>query len=285
MGKNKPAPAKAGTDPLNDLVRQIDEDRWLATRFAPREARARLISLYALIYEIARTAEVVSEPALGAIRLQWWREAIDEVFEGQTPRPHPAIQGLAEMAALLRPESAQLTAMIDARASDFEIQPFAGWTELEAYVDSTAGSVMVLAALIAAPDHGLTPQYRDLMRQAGRVWGYAGLVRALPFWTQKRRTFFPEKLTSHVGLSQADLFSGRTSHGVSAAARAVLDRASHAQREVRRLVHNAPKDLFAAYGYVALVPLYLQAMDRAKAPPGQLARRAKLVFASATGQI
>lgn len=284
MGKEKPTPARAGSSPLSDLVRQVDEDRWMATRFASPAARERLNALYAVIYEIARTGEVVNEPALGAIRLQWWREALDEVLAGQTPRPHPALLAFAEMAGEIQPARQHLHALIDARAYDFETQPFAGWPELEAYVDATAGSVMALAAAAVAANHAASPHARELMQQAGRVWGYSGLVRAYPFWTQKRRTFFPEKLTSHIGLTQADIFSGRTSHGVSAATRAVLDRANHAQREVRRLAHNAPKELFPVYGYVALVPLYLQAMDRGQKPPGPMARRAKLVYASASGQ-
>ena len=62
-----------------DTVRRIakggDPDRSLAVLFAPRESRASLFALYALNVELARIAEQVSEPDLGAIRLQWWREA------------------------------------------------------------------------------------------------------------------------------------------------------------------------------------------------------------------
>jgi 15-cis-phytoene synthase len=72
---------------LDRLVRRVDEDRWLALRFAPEEVRARLIALYAVNYEIARTAEIVSEPALGDIRLEWWRSALEQMAEGSAP-PH-----------------------------------------------------------------------------------------------------------------------------------------------------------------------------------------------------
>ena len=65
----------------SQLVRRTDEDRWLASRFAPADVRADLIALYALNYEVARTVEVVSQPTLGDIRLAWWREAIAEIYE------------------------------------------------------------------------------------------------------------------------------------------------------------------------------------------------------------
>jgi phytoene synthase len=285
MGKDTPGPGQNPNAAMGAQVQTVDEDRWLAARFAAPEARPRLDTIYSLVFEIARTAEAVSEPALGAIRLQWWRDGIQEVMAGEAVRPHPALQALSEIIDLMRPSAPLFADLIDAREHDLNVQPFRTWPDLEAYVDATAGGVMAIAAGAAAPDLVITAQLRDLLRQAGRVWGYTGLVRALPAWTERRRTFFPEKLMAHVNLSQTELFSGRTSHASSAAARSVLDRATHAQREVRRLMHGAPKDLFPAYGYVALVALYLQAMDRGAPPPGPMSKRLKLVMASATGQV
>ena len=46
-------------------------------------------------HEIAKTAEVVSEPAIGQIRLQWWREALEGVEAGR-PRAHEVAIPLAE---------------------------------------------------------------------------------------------------------------------------------------------------------------------------------------------
>ena len=64
---------------LDALVRRVDEDRWLAARFAPRLVRERLTALYALNHEIARAAEGASNPTLGEMRLLWWRDAIAEI--------------------------------------------------------------------------------------------------------------------------------------------------------------------------------------------------------------
>ena len=64
-------------DTVRRIARSGDPDRSLAALFAPREARADLFALIALNVELARIAEIVTEPGLGIIRLQWWREAID----------------------------------------------------------------------------------------------------------------------------------------------------------------------------------------------------------------
>ncbi len=58
------------------ILREGDPDRYLATLFAPSSARDDLFALYALNVELARIGERVTEPDLGKIKLQWWREAL-----------------------------------------------------------------------------------------------------------------------------------------------------------------------------------------------------------------
>ena len=50
------------------------------------------------------------------------------------------------------------------------------------------------------------------VRQAGRAWGYAGLLRALPAWTARGRTYFPHNLMAHNGLSPNTVFSDFSGH-------------------------------------------------------------------------
>ena len=57
-------------------VRKYDKDRFLTALFAPADRREALFALYAFNLEIAKTREVVTEPVLGQIRLQWWYDAI-----------------------------------------------------------------------------------------------------------------------------------------------------------------------------------------------------------------
>ena len=57
-------------------VRRDDPDRWLATLFLPEAARAPVHALLAFNGEIAKIRDLVSEPMLGEIRYQWWRDAM-----------------------------------------------------------------------------------------------------------------------------------------------------------------------------------------------------------------
>lgn len=240
---------------LSATVRHADEDRWLASRFAPAKARERLIALYAVNFEIARSAETVSTPALGDIRQAWWREALDEIHAGRAPRAHPALEAYArahtDAPFLLQP----WRTLLDARGADLELAPFDTFDALTRYIDATAGSLMHLA--VAAIDASAPAQTLAFIQPAARAWGYAGLLRAAPVWQAKGRSLGVE----HDALKQA----GYAAH-----------------QQARSLAREQPAHLFPAFGYVALAPRYLR--DPVRLPP-LIERQFRLIGASATGAL
>ncbi len=246
-------------DELDQLVRRVDEDRWLASRFAPEQVRARLIALYALNYEIARTAESVSEPGLGAIRLEWWREGLEEVADGATPRQQPALSELGRK--IKDPLHAKLLqALIGARHKDFEPQPFASWDDLDAYVDDTAGVLLEVCIEQCGAPRGAPEAF---VTAAGRAWGYTGLLRAAEHWKGRGRSTLPTGATREEMLKRA--------------------RGYHA--EARRLASGLPSEVFPAIGYLALTPGYLRRMVAGRIDYPLLLRQARTVAASATGAL
>src|SRR5690606_14509547 len=80
------------------IVRSHDRDHWLISLLVPAEARPHLYALYAFNQEIARIREAVSEPMMGMIRLQWWRETVESAAAG-TPREHPVAEALTPLLA------------------------------------------------------------------------------------------------------------------------------------------------------------------------------------------
>jgi phytoene synthase len=157
---------------LDGLVRRVDPDRWLASRFvADPGRRAALIALYGLNHELARAPEAASQPLIAEMRLTWWREAVEEIFEGRPVRAHPVAQALAAAVRDAALPREPLEALAEARLRDVE-----GWPlrpeEVEPYVDATAGRLMALA--VRALDPAADPH---AIRGAARAWGLAGLSR------------------------------------------------------------------------------------------------------------
>ncbi|MFZ5670635.1 MAG: squalene/phytoene synthase family protein [Pseudomonadota bacterium] len=147
---------------LDALIRRVDPDRWLSSRFvADAAARADLVALYALDHELRRVAQAVRDPLMGEIRLTWWREALEDLAGGRPPRAHPVLRAIAT--GQLPP--GDLATLAEARLGDLD--DLSG-EALVRHVDAAEGLVMTLAArrLAASADA------RDL-GQAARAWGLA----------------------------------------------------------------------------------------------------------------
>lgn len=67
---------------LRQELRSLDGDLYLCHLFAPDEKRGALLTLYHLYADIARIPASVSDSMVGAIRLQWWRDLLDAVANG-----------------------------------------------------------------------------------------------------------------------------------------------------------------------------------------------------------
>jgi len=77
-------------------LRRTDENRWLATRYAPAQARERLVAIYLLHQELARALQA-KEAMLGKIRIQWWRETLAQIGGSAPLRRHDLTEELARV--------------------------------------------------------------------------------------------------------------------------------------------------------------------------------------------
>jgi len=230
-------------------ARAADHGRWLCGLFAPETARRDLWTLLAFNAEIARTREVVREPMLGQIRLQWWREAIAEAYDGQV-RAHQVMAPLADAIARHRPPRARFEALLDGRLRDLQDEPFESLAALEAYAATTSGELSLLMLDLLGVDDAAA---RDAAAAIGTAWALVGLVRATPHLAAHRRLMLPGDLMG--GINPESLFTGRPDGRLVDVLRAVIDRASTLLVEARRHRRKVP-----AAALPALVPARL--LDR-----------------------
>ena len=153
-----------------DRVARFDPDRAAIIAFQPAAARPGLHALHAFNLEVAHLGETASEPALGAIRLQWWRDALDEATSGRERR-HAVLQPLT--AAIRRHDlpAACFRRLLDAREMDLEAAPP---TDLPAYARETGGTLTALAGQIVSG----RPGSEDI----GTAWALIGWLRAAAFF-------------------------------------------------------------------------------------------------------
>jgi 15-cis-phytoene synthase len=139
------------SDDLDDLIRRVDPDRWLSSRFiGDAGRRADVIAIYAYDHELARAPKVASNPILGEIRLTWWREALDEIYEGRPVRHHPTAQALGEAVKRRNLPRAPLEAMIDGRYRELDATTMSAQETLD-WARETAGRAAEAAARVLDP--------------------------------------------------------------------------------------------------------------------------------------
>jgi phytoene/squalene synthetase len=164
-----------------ELVRKYDRDRFLLGMTAPARHREALWALFAFNHEIAKTREVVSEPTLGLIRLQWWRDAIEKLYGG-TVLQHEVLAALTPAIQAHDLPRAWFDELIDARERDVENRPLDSFAELEQYADETSTPLNKLVLKVLEQD----ASEKDI-RAVSTAFALAGLLRAAPY----RDNFLP----------------------------------------------------------------------------------------------
>lgn len=152
------------------LVKKSDEDRWLAAQYASLENRRLLLALYAFQSELRRIPSAVSEPPLGEIRLQWWREAFQEIRDGKPPRAHPVVEEIAHARLDEDRFNSAIERAIDAAARSLYGEGFADLQDLLTWLEQADGSIDEMAV-------GLQGGDGVLARHAARAGAAFALAR------------------------------------------------------------------------------------------------------------
>jgi len=251
-----------------DQVRRQDRDRYLTALFAPAERREDLLALYAFNLEVAKTAEVVSEAMVGRIRLQWWREAVAEIYaiDGGRPRAHAVVAPLAQAVERHGLPRAPLDRLIDAREVDLDGEPPADLAALEAYAEGTAASLIALAlGVLASPaDRGPAA---EAAQHLGLAWALTGLARAVPFHARRKRSYLPVDLVREAGLDRTELFELRSSPALTQVVEQIAVHADGHLQAVLRLRKNWPRGARSLRLFAPLAADHLRRLRRAGFDP------------------
>jgi len=214
-----------------DRLTDVDPDRVRAARLADPDIRDQLFALYAFHMELAKVPELVSEPMMGKIRYQWWRDCLDEIYGDRLVRSHEVTTPLAEMVAQTRISRFLLDRIIDGRERDLDPRPFSSLENAVDYADATSGALAVAAVAICGGEGG---------EVAGRAWGLTGLARSYRYYS--------DAMLQDIDFSD------------------IIEAADAAYSQARKTKLG---DALPALAYVATVPGFLKRMNKSDYDPSQ----------------
>ena len=209
---------------LTHDVHHGDPDRfWCLIPSAPA-SRPPVVALLALNQELGRVAEQVTQPMAGFIRLQWWREAIEEAAAGR-PRRHPVAEALPTILGQ-GVSAVMLEELVDAREREVDDTPFQTLGDLVGHARATAGRLQEAVAQATGGDPARAGQI-------GTAYGLIGIIRSTGHLATCSRSFLPVELLQKHGVRRDDALAGKMSDGLREAVREVMDAATGAMAGLR----------------------------------------------------
>lgn len=149
-----------------EIVHKADPDRFAAVMASPVAMRDVLFPLHAFAVEVARAPWVTQEPMIAEMRLQWWRDALEEIASGATVRAHEVVTPLA---SVISAETAKmLDGFVELRRWDIYKDPFEDKAHFHDYLTQTGSNF-----------------YRAMAQALGqddRAAGEFGLAAAIANW-------------------------------------------------------------------------------------------------------
>ncbi len=138
-------------------------DRDLVRLHWPTELRPAFDALFSIDDALAEILQTSSQPALGAIRLAWWREALQRI-DHHPPPPEPRLQAAATQLLPRGITGGMLAGLVDGWATLLDEEP-----DIERVAVRGETLFKMGAGLLGAAD--------DLVTVAGRLYGYESVFR------------------------------------------------------------------------------------------------------------
>lgn len=192
MAENSPPGAE-----LAGFVRAHDPDRFLCALLAPAAQRGAIFALTAFNHELARAREAATNPIAAQIRLQWWRDAVEDAAAGKPARRHEVAEPLAEAIRAGALDPAALLAMAEAREAECLEDGLATETDFVGWLRGTAGGWSAAAGLAL----GANVEGAEVLRALGAAYGLAGVLRSVAAHAAQGRCLLPHDRLTAAGLS------------------------------------------------------------------------------------
>jgi phytoene synthase len=256
--------AMPGLSPMAALVRRHDRDRYQTALFAPADRHEALFALYAFNYEIARVREAVTQPMLGQIRLQWWREVVAAAYLGTPPRQHVVAGPLTATIRGCALTRGHLDRMIDTRESDLTDEPPPTLAALEEYAQGTSATLLHLALEVLG-EVGAAAVAAS--REVGIGYALAGILRAMPFHARAGRCYIPAVFGARSGLDPRDYLALRDTAALRAVCADLAGAAAEHLAGARGYRREVPRRARAAMLPAVVADQFLARLERTNYNP------------------
>ena len=168
--------------------------------FLEANQRRAITALYAFCREVDDIVDTDGEPAIAAVKLNWWRDEIARLFAGNAQ--HPVTRALNPVIKEFDLPLEQFLEIIDGMEMDLEQHRYASFKDLALYCYRVASVVGLLAAEIFGYRDRRTLKYaHDL----GIAFQLTNIVRDVYEDAQRNRIYLPLDELHQFGVTEQDI--------------------------------------------------------------------------------
>ena len=179
---------------------------YYAFLFLPPPRRAAITALYAFCREVDDVVDEASDPSIAARTLDWWREEIDRLYEGQPT--HPVTLALAPHVEPYAITKNRLLEIIAGMEMDLHQSRYLDFAGLAHYCHHVAGVVGLLSSNIFG---AVDPQSGIYAEKMGLAVQLINIIRDVGEDARINRIYLPADELKRFNVPAADLLNGRSS--------------------------------------------------------------------------
>lgn len=231
-------------------LKKLDRERYLASLMLGEPVREPVQALYAFGAEVARVRELVSEPAPGEIRLQWWVDLLEGTEHGNA-RSHPVAAALLDTIDRYDLPTGPLRRLLAARRFDLYDDPMQDVASFEGYAGETNSVLYQFAAMVL--NGGNDAGSADAAGHIGVAHALIGHMRALPITAGRAQIFLPWSVFGANGATENDLFSGEPTEAILATTAQLREMAGQHLDLARAAIAELPSPIKPAFAPIVLL--------------------------------
>ena len=209
---------------------------YYAFLFLPPPRRAAITAFYAFCREVDDVVDEVSDPAVAATKLAWWRQEVARAFAGQPT--HPVMQALMPWTGEFGIEARHLLAVIEGCQMDLAQTRYLDFAQLERYCHLVAGVVGEVSARIFGQTAPQTTAYAHTL---GLAFQLTNIIRDVGEDARRDRIYLPVNELQRFDVKAHEVLKGVYSDRFTALMRFQAERAHRLYDEALALLPAADR--------------------------------------------
>jgi phytoene synthase len=222
--------------------------------FLPPPQRRAITALYAFCREVDDVVDAQMEPAVARLKLAWWREEIDRLFQGNPQ--HPVSRALVESIANFNLPREHFIEIIDGMEMDLDYDSYPSFRELSLYCHRVASVVGLMSAEIFGYQDRHTQRYAHHL---GMAFQLTNILRDVREDATRGRLYIPLDELQRFGVGVSEIMGNHSNDRI----RALLKfQAERAREYYRKAFEQLPKaDRYAQRAGLAMAAIYLATLE------------------------